>query len=381
MLLTRRRFVAASSAFPLAIRSLAQGMGSPRWVFLGTDTGAGIFRVPWDARSGTLGKPVLAAPAVRPTFLALHPSLPVLYSVNEGSGQEAALSAFAVDVSSGTLTPINSLQTHGDAPCFVSVDRTGHAAYTANYAGGSLTAFQLGAGGRLTEAVGVLRYNQPQHGPVADRQEAAHLHCAVLSPDNRSLVVCDLGDDVLLVFPVNPEQGASVQTPLRSPARPGAGPRHVAFHPNGRWLYCINELDCTVTLYDWSVSAGQPTLTPRADAVVSTLLPGRAPAGDSAAEILVSDNGRIVYTCTRGADNMVAFRVDARSGRLEEQQRLPCGGKIPRLIAFDPSRRWLLSMNQSSSTVSVFAHDAATGRLETTPRVFAADTPMCAVWV
>ena len=304
----------------------------------------------------------------------------MLYTEGSAEQGEPAVFAYRVDRTTGTLTPVHNRETHGSDPCFVSVDRTGHAAYAANYGGGSLTAYKLAPDGSLAQTVGVLAYKQPQHGPVADRQDATHLHCATLSPDNRFVVSCDLGNDVVLVFPVAPEEDASIQTPLRYPTRPGAGPRHVAFHPNGRWLYCMNELDGTVALYDWSVTGGTSALTPRVNGLASAFS-STAPAGSTGCELVVSDDGRFLTTCTRGEDQLQQFRIDPHTGLLAEQQRLACGGQIPRLIAFDPSRRWLLSMNQGSSTVTVFAYDAATGRISPQPRSYAADTPMCAVWV
>lgn len=391
MPLTRRRFVASSTLMPFALRSFAQTASrSPRWLYLGTDKGPGIFRAPWDASSGAVGRPVLAIETDRPDFFALHPSLSVLYTVNSVAGPKAGVSAYAVDEATGSLSLLNRMSTHGDGPCFVSVDRTGHAVYTANYSGGSVTAYRVGSGGELAETVGVLAYTQPEHGPVADRQDAAHLHCTVLSPGNDFVLVCDLGDDLILAFPVTPEKGAGIQTPLRVAARRGSGPRHVAFHPNGRWLYCIHELDCTVDLYDWSVAGGAATLTMRTGSTVSVLEPGDPPANNAlpepaapstGCELVVSKDGRFLITCTRGADSLVVYRIGAETGLLTRQQRLSCGGRIPRLIAFDPSERWLLCMNQASSNVAVFARDQGTGRLDPQFRSVAADTPMCAVWV
>jgi 6-phosphogluconolactonase len=398
---TRRTFLGAMAALPLGLRALAQKHasphaqphalpGSPRWAFLGTDTGKGIYRAPWNAAIGTLGSPVLAAEAERPDFFTLHPTLPILYTVNSVSGPHAGVAAFTVDPMSGSLTPLSRMGTHGDGPCFLSVDRTGHAAYAANYSAGSVTAYRLSNRGEFAEIVGVLAYKQPQHGPVADRQDGAHLHCTTLAPNNDFLVVCDLGDDLLLVFPIAPEAGASIQAPLRFKARPGSGPRHVAFHPNGKWLYCIHELDCTVDLYDWSVTGRAPNLSLRPGSSVSTVRPGDPPANNSVpeparpstgCEVLVSDDGRFLTTCTRGADNLVVYRIDPQTGLLTEQQRLSCGGRVPRLIAFDPSHRWLLAMNQASSNVTVFANARPTGRLNPKFRSFTADTPMCVAWI
>ena len=372
-------------ALPFALRAIGQAQaaaGSQQWVLLGTDQGKGIYRAQWNASTGVLGQPELAVATSRPTFLARHPSLSVVYSVNEDTGAAAGVSSFNLDAGRGGLTLINEVGSGGDGPCFVSVDPSGQMAFVANYTGGSFAAFRLTNMGRLAQAIGVFKYNQPEHGPVADRQDGAHMHCATVAPGNAFVIACDLGDDVLLVFPIGPGRGDYVHVPQRVAARRGSGPRHVAFHPNGNWLYCIHELDCTIDLFDWRLEHGEPRLRMREGSTVSTLAKGSNTAGNTASEIVVSDDGRFVYAATRGEDSIVVYRVDQNGGYLTEIQRLRCGGKTPRYIAFDPSRRWLLSCNQGGQgSVAVFSHDAATGRLGVRPRVFPAPTPMHALWV
>ena len=358
---------------------------APKWVFLGTDAGKGIYRASWNAATGELGKPELAAKTDRPDFFAMHPQWPILYTVNSATGDLAGLTSFRVDAAHGTLTPLHRVGSHGDGPCAVSVDATGRAAFAANYQGGSFAAYHLGPGGELSDA-GDLQCKGNAAcgtlGPVKDRQDAPHLHCVVVAPGNDFVLVCDLGDDAIEVIPIAPGKHPMLGKPLRVAARTGSGPRHVAFHPNGRWLYCVHELDCTIDLYDWSVQGGKPALTLRAGSVVSTAAKGSSLAGVTGCEVLVADDGRFVYTCTRGEDSLTVYRVDAKTGLLTEQQRLRCGGKVPRIIAFDPSRWWLLSCNQAApGSVTVFAHDPATGKLSETPKTFAADTPMFALWV
>jgi 6-phosphogluconolactonase len=387
--------VGRAVALPFALRGLAEAQtkhvrlvmtAKASWVLLGTDTGAGIYRAAWNFATGALGPVELAVETTRPDFLAKHPRLPVVYSVNSEGGAGAGVSSFNLDAASGGLTLLNEVSSQGDGPCFVSVDRTGEMAFVANYAGGSFAAFQLGETGRIGQAIGVFKYTQATHGPVAGRQDAAHIHCAVVDPSNSYVLACDLGDDVILIFPVTPGHGDAVHVPLRVQARAGSGPRHVAFHPNGRWVYCIHELDCTIDLYDWRVERGQMMPTPvmklRENSVVSTLAKGASTKGQTACEIVMSDDGRFLYSCTRGEGSLVVYGVDQGTGLLTEQQRLSCGGTTPRYIALDPSRRWLLCCNQEpAGGVTVFAHDAATGRLGVRPRHFAAPTPMFALWV
>jgi 6-phosphogluconolactonase len=381
--------VGRAAALPLALRGIAAAQatgrfvarGRPMWVFLGTDTGKGVYRARWDFTTGTMGTVELAAEAARPSYLARHPSLPVVYAVNGVSGEGAAVSSFHMDPTSGGLTPLNKVGSQGDGPCYVSVDQTGSMAFVANYAGGSFAAFRVTNVGGLAQAIGVFKYTQATHGPVTDRQDAAHIHCATIAPGNKYVLACDLGDDVILVFPVGPGAGDYVRVPLRVAARPGSGPRHVAFHPNGKFVYCIHELDCTIDLYDWRYEQGQPVMRLRKGSEVSTLAKGASTKGQTACEIVISDDGRFLYSCTRGEDTITVWKID-ENGYLTELQKLSAGGKTPRYIAFDPSKKWLVCCNQGAAgNVTVFSHDAATGRLGMKPKTFAAPTPMFALWV
>jgi 6-phosphogluconolactonase len=384
MISTRRQFLAGAAALPFAVRSFAEGHAGPRWVLLGTDKGKGIYRAAWNAATGELGKIELAAEAVRPNYFARHPKLPVMYTVNEGMGAQAGVSGYRVDAATGGLTLINEVGSGGDGPCYVSVDRRGRSAVAANYSGGTVAGFGLEADGTLRQAGGVFDCRKNPDcgalGPVKARQEAAHMHCATISPKNDFVLVCNLGEDAIEVFPLHPSLVSSevLGTPTRVAARAGSGPRHVAFHPNGKWVYCVHELDCTIDIYDWSVVGGKPSMTLREGSVVSTLGKGVGLAGNTGCEVVMGDDGRFLYTCSRGVDEILVYRVDA-NGLLSEQQRMSCGGKVPRIIAFDPSRRWLVSCNQGG-TVAVLAHDARTGRLGAM-KVYEAETPMFSMWV
>jgi 6-phosphogluconolactonase len=393
--ITRRHFLAAAAALPSAIQSLAETVvAGPRWLFLGTDKGKGIYRAPWNVTTGELGKIELAIEADRPDFFALtgeHAGNKVLYSVNSVAGGKGAVSSFRVNTQTGSLQLLNRVSSNGDGPCFISIDTWGDSAFVANYSGGSFAAFRLRANGELQPTSSALDCRQNPScgspGPVKDRQEAAHLHCATVSPENDFVLACDLGDDAIEVIPINPGEQQVLGKPIRIPARPGSGPRHLAFHPNGRWLYCIHELDCTVDLYGWSVAHNKPSMTLREASVISTLSPSTPLKGNTACEIFTSDDGRFLYTCTRGADEILIYKINPVTGLLTDHQRLSCGGQFPRYIVLDPSRRWLLSCNQGTpgpnpvGSVTVFAHDPTTGRLALTPKSFPADTPMFVEWM
>jgi 6-phosphogluconolactonase len=407
---TRRKFLAGAAALPWAVRAMAQPKKTtpPRWVLLGTDKGKGLYRASWNPATGEIGKPELALELHRPSFFAAHPKLPVLYSANEGGGLEATVSALAVNAKHGTVKVLGTAPTRGDGPCYVAINGDGSLLLVADYAGGAVAAIPLdeyGAPGIPAPGVplvaGGTKYEPPIRyarsvpeenaldchkievcgplGPVKDRQDAPHLHCAVFAPKDDYALVCDLGDDAILVFGPGLASTSDLGMPKRVAARPGSGPRHLAFHPNGKWVYCINELDCTMEIYDWQTGEGGASLTRRDGSAVSTLPPGATLTGNTGCEIAVGDDGRFLYTCTRGSgsNTITVYAVDAAAGTLTAQQTVSCGGSVPRYIGFDPSRRWLLCANQASSTVTVFAHDAATGRLSEKPKTFAAETPLC----
>ena len=393
-MLSRREFVAGAAALPFALRAMAEPVAAPKWVLLGTDLGKGIYRARWDAASGELGPAELAIATDRPDFFAMHPKLPVLYSVNSVGGGKGGVSSFRVDAATGGLTLMNRVSSHGDGPCAVSVAAQGLNAYVANYQGGTVAAYDLTEDGRLQEPMTgtkeLFQFDCRSNtacgipGPLKARQDAAHMHCVTISPNDNWLLSCNLGEDAIELFRLGSEGDFDVQQ--RVPARVGSGPRHVAFHPGGDWLYCIHELDCTVDLYKWNEIHASVFVNRVEGSTVSTLAKGMPLAGNTACEIVVSDDGRFVYTCTRGVDEITVYRVDAKTGLLAEQQRLSCGGRIPRYFAFDPSRRWLVCTNQGtgvagSGNITVFAHDAATGKLSDTPKSFAADTPMFVLWV
>lgn len=374
----------ATSALSASGLSSGQTHPSTSWILIGTNKGQGIYRARWNSATGEFGQPELAIASSKPTYLTTHPRLPVVYACNEDDAPQSAVSAFTLDRHQGTLQGINTEQTHGGAPCFVSVDRTGRLLFAANYSGGSLAVFTLDRQGKPAPAAKVFDCNgNPAcgvKGPVKDRQDGPHMHCAVLSPDNRFVLACDLGDDSIMVFPIHPEGPQPLGEPTRVPTAAGAGPRHLAFHPNGHWLYCINELDCTVVPYRWT--AGSP---PKAEAVPGGAVSVRPTGGghdpgSTGAEIVLTRDGRFAYTSTRFSDVLTVFRVDVATGKLTQVQQLPCGGKTPRFFALDPTERWLLCGNQDSDTVSLFARNASTGQL-TAKSTVPVPNPQCLLWV
>ena len=348
------------------------------FVYLGTYTGGesrGIYRCRMDSLSGRLGTPEVAAEMDNPTFLALHPSGRCLYAVNEverdGERLGGTVSAFARDLVTGSLTPLNKRPSGGSGPCHLNVDRTGRCLVVANYVSGSVSALLIEDDGRLGERSAFFQHEGSSVDPK--RQRGPHAHSANFSHDNRFVFVCDLGLDRILCYRIEARTGSMAQGEPPSVAlAPGAGPRHFTFHPSGRFAYVINELNSTVTVFRYDVGKGSL----HEERTVSTL-PDRFAGESTTAEVLVSSDGRYLYGSNRGHDSVAIFAIDEMTGRLllvEHQETL---GKTPRNFAFEPSGRWLLAANQNSHSLVTFQVDRVSGRLAPTGQVLRIPEPVC----
>jgi 6-phosphogluconolactonase len=270
------------------------------------------------------------------------------------------------------LTPLSAQNSASPGTCHVALDRTGRVLLSADYGGGGAASF-LVREGRLSPAVWSERYTG--HGPVANRQQSAHAHFASFSPDNQFAYINDLGGDCIHIYKLNAETAAL--TPAGAyQARPGAGPRTLRFHPNGRTAYAVNELDSTVDVLNWSAADGSLGLTARVE-----LLPAGYHGPTRACDTVMTRDGRCVYFANRDNDFLIAFRADPKTGALTLIGRTPCGGRIPRNFTLDPDERWMLVANQDSSLISVFARNPRSGELATEGKSFPAPTPMCIVFV
>jgi 6-phosphogluconolactonase len=379
-----------------AVTSLAALMGSASavpaaepsagpFVWFGTYTGGpakseGIYVSRFDAATGKLTAPQPAAAVKNPSFLAVHPTLPVLYAVSEvadADGKPAgAVLAFAIDEATGTLTAKNHQSSGGAGPCHVSIDRTGRVALAANYGGGSVICLGLAADGSLEPVVSGTPGGFIQHegkGPNPQRQEAPHGHSINPSPDGRFAVACDLGVDKVLIHAL--DIGKATLTPHGfGRGVPGAGPRHFAFHPDGRYGYAVNELDLTVTAFAFDRQAG----TLESIQAISTLPADVTDTkGFSTAEIVSHPSGKFLYASNRGHDSIAMYAVDGGTGRLTFLGAEPIRGKTPRNFVIDPAGKFLLAAGQNSNTVTVFAIDAETGRLSFTGQSLEVPSPVC----
>lgn len=346
----------------------------------GSPTSEGIYVTRFDPATGALDAPTLAVAAKNPSFLALHPRLPVLYAVSEVADADGkptgAIAAYAVDEKLGTLRLLNRQSSGGGGPCHVSVDRTGSVVLAANYGGGSVICLGLEADGRLKPATTGTPGGFLQHegkSVNAQRQQGPHGHSINPAPDSRFAFACDLGIDKVLVHALD-TQHATLAPHTAAATKPGAGPRHFALHPSGRYGYSVNELDMTVTGYGFDAAAG--TLTPFQ--TLSTLPADVVDTkGMSTAEVVAHPTGKFLYASNRGHDSIAMYAVEGGTGRLTFLGVEPIRGKTPRNFVIDPSGRFLLAGGQSSHTVTVFAIDETSGRLRYTDRSLVVPSPVC----
>lgn len=343
---------------------------------IGTYTGSrsrGIYAAWLDTETGRLEQVELTAEAQHPSFLAVHPTRDLLYAVSELStpdGQDGGrLLAYRLDRAGGRLELIGEQSTGGGSPCHLSLDRRGRHLIVANYSGGSVALFPLKDDGSPQPPAQLVRHRGS--GPNTARQEKPHPHSAWVDPQDRFVLVPDLGIDQVVIYRLDPEQSRLVEHGSGRLAS-GAGPRHLAFHPSGRYAYVINELDSTVTAFAWDPEQG--SLVP-----VETLstLPEGIAGTNWCAHVAVHPSGRFLYGSNRGHDSIAAFSIDGATGRLTFQGCQPTGGKTPRHFALDPTGRVLLAASQESDRIVTFFVDPETGRLEPTGHATFAPTPVC----
>jgi 6-phosphogluconolactonase len=378
-LVTRRSFMIALASVPIAVR---RPFVAPIWsqlLFAGTDTSRkstskGIYAYRWESTSGTLLPLGLAAETASPAYMALSPDHQRLYTVNEvreyNGLKTGTVSAFSVNHRSGMLTLKNLVLSGGMGPCNIAIDHTGKAVFVADGAGGSLASYRVLPDGSLSDPVSNFHFSG--HSVNPERQKSAFTHCTVISPDNRYLVVNDLGLDRITTYRFDPS--TALLTPNTAPffaAVPGSGPRNFTFHPNSRWAYSVNEMGNTVDVLAWD--SGQGRLTGLQH--ISTLPPNFT-AQNIAATVRVDLTGRFLYVSNRGANTIAAFSIDPVHGTLQQIQQISCGGETPRYFSIDPSNQWLLVGNQDSASIVVLARNSRTGLLSPTSAKTKIDFPM-----
>ncbi|MFM1769774.1 MAG: 6-phosphogluconolactonase [Verrucomicrobiota bacterium] len=368
------------TCLPLLLACLcATTHGADHLVYFGTYTGKsskGIYASRLEAATGRLTPPELVAETRSPSFLALAPNGKSLYAVSEISTFEGkpagAVSAFRIERPTGTLTALNQVSSGGGAPCHLTVDASGRTVLVANYSGGSVAALAVREDGSLAPGSVVQHTGSSVN---KSRQQGPHGHYISPDPANRFALACDLGLDQVLVYQLDAAKaGLTPHTPPHATLPPGSGPRHLAFRPDGRFAYVINEMTCTMTTFGYDADRG---VLQRRD-TLSTL-----PAGESVkpsfstAEVEVHPSGKFLYGSNRGHDTIAVFAINPADGSLRLVEHVGTRGRTPRSFGIDPTGRWLLAANQSSDTVVVFRIDPDTGKLTPTGQEITVGAPVC----
>lgn len=321
----------------------------------------------------------VAAETQSPTFLAVDSKRQLLFCANEVNSYDGkptgAISSFSIDSATGKLTLINQRPSMGASPCHIVLDKTGKNLLVANYASGTAAVLPVGANGELGEATSVVQ--DTGKGPNSKRQEGPHAHCVALSPDNRFAFVCDLGIDKVMIFKLDAEHGKLIPNdPPFAQTKPGAGPRHITFHPNGKFAYLINELDSTVSAFAYDAKTGALK-----EMQTLSALPNNFKDFSKAAEIAVASSGKFLYVSNRGRETVVAFAIDPEKGTLHWVEEQNCGGKSPRHFGITPSGKYMLVCNQDSDSVVPYSIDVLSGRLKQDGPSTKVPAAVCAVFL
>jgi 6-phosphogluconolactonase len=376
--ITRRSFLGGASALALATHPWLgfASDSSHELLLVGTQTAEpstskGIYGYRFNSSTGELTQIGLAVEAENPTFLVPGPSERFVYAVNEV--RQGTVSSFSFDKQNMKMEEVSKVSSKGGGPTHIAVDHTGRCVFAANYGGGSVVSFQVNSGGQLSDAVSFIQYSADEE----KHERKPHAHRVTVSPDNRFLLVNDLGLDVIHVYRLDPT--TAKLTPHDPPlwrAKTGSGPRALQFHTNGRVAYCVNELKPTVNVLGWDSRLG--VLTTLQDV---SLVPEDYNGNAAPSDIAFDRKMTFAYVASRLDDFMATFAVSPVDGKLAMIGKTPCGGKRPRHLTLDPTDRWLLVANQDTDTIAVFARDSKTGKPANEGKTFPLSRPQCLVFV
>jgi 6-phosphogluconolactonase len=388
MKMTRRFFasllIIAAPLLLSVVRTPADNSkGSQYFAFIGTYTAKtdskGIYSFHFDSSTGRLTSLALAATTQDPSFLTVANNDKYLYAVNELSEfngkKSGAVSSYSLDPKSGKLVQLNQVPSGGADPCYVSFDQTGKYLLVANYTGGSVSTFPVAPDGRIGPASAFVQHTGS--GPNKERQEGPHAHYIASSADNRFVFVVDLGLDEVVIYRFDSATGSlAPNDPPFAKLAPGAGPRHLAFYPNGKFAYVLSEVNSTVTAFAYDSKSGSfSTLQ-----TLSTI-PKDFTAHNDTAEIVVHPSGKFLYASNRGRDSIAEFTIDPARGTLTLAGDFSTQGKTPRNFGLDPTGKFLLAANQESNNIVVFRIDRSTGALTATGEVTQVLAPVDIVFV
>jgi 6-phosphogluconolactonase len=372
-----RRHLLAAVTLAAALWAAPRAAAAPNqfWVYIGTYTGPqskGIYALRFDASTGKVDPPVLAGELNRPSYLTIHPNRRYLYAVSEAGN--STVTAFEINSKTGVLTLLNTVSAKGSSACHLVVDQTGKSMVVANYGNGGVAMFRVGADGRLSESTQQIQHSGT--GPDRNRQRGPHAHGVYLSPDNRFVFVPDLGVDKIFGYRLDPAQATlTANDPPFAEVPPGSGPRHFAFHPNGKFAYSVNEMKSSVTAFSYDKAKGALT-----SLGTFANLPEDFTGVDNSAEIDVDPAGKFVYASNRGHDSITIYKIGGK-GTLTTVDRVPTQGKTPRGFKIDPTGRYLIAANQDSNSIVVFKRNPSTGKLTPTGQTFTVGSPVCVVFL
>ena len=344
-------------------------------VYMGTYTGGqngskGIYRSMLDLQTGELSSPVLAAEARNPSFVEIHPSGKFLYAVSE-AGAAGRVLAYAIDAATGDLTFLNEAPTGGAGPCHVNLDHAGKHVLVANYNSGSASVIPIRPDGGLGEPTGFVQHEGSSINP--SRQKEPHAHSVNLSPDDRFVFIADLGLDKIMIYRLDGRTGKiAANDPPFAKVKAGAGPRHLAFHSDGKHAYVINELDSTITAFAFDAASGVLK-----EVQTVPTLPTGFDGRNGCAEVRVHPNGKFLYGSNRGHDSIAVYRIDPAEGTLTLVEHETADLKTPRNFNIDPTGKFCLVANQDGNSTVVFRIDPETGSLEPTGHKIAVSKPVC----
>ncbi|WP_229887316.1 lactonase family protein [Streptomyces olivaceoviridis] len=339
----------------------------PRPLYVGTYTsveggGTGIGLASYDPESGRITGSGTLTGVPDPSYLAVHPDGRTLYAVDER--EEGGVTAVRL----ADRRVLGSRSTGGAGPCHLSVHPSGRWLLSANYGSGSVAVHPIDASGAPGERTALVTHSSPPPGPG---QQGPHAHQFLTSPDGGHVLAVDLGTDTVYTYRLDQTKGTLAEA-ARARTRPGAGPRHLTFHPGGRYAYLANEVDDTVAVCAYEPGSGRLTIgEPQST--------GSGGGTNYPAQILVTANGRYAFLANRGHNSLARYAVEDGGARLRLLGTVPVGGDFPRQIAFSPDGRLLFAANQRSGTVTVFRVDADNGELRPAGEPFASPVAVCAL--
>lgn len=361
--------------FSLFFFTLTAATAQEYFLFIGTYTGTGskgIYVYKFNATTGKATWVSNTDSVVNPSYLAITGDGKMVYACTETRTVNAGgVSAFRFDKATGKLSFVNKQSSGGDNPAYVAVDKKGKWVVAGNYSGGSLAAFPVNQDGSIKPYIQLIQHKGSSVD--ADRQEMAHVHATVFSPDQAYLFVPDLGMDKVKIYRFLPSQQKPLQpaSPDAANATPGAGPRHFTFHPNKKWAYLIEEMAGAVVAYAYK--SGKLNKLQRINAHPDTLT-----SQPGSADIHVSPDGKFLYASNRGKENNIAiFKINQNTGKLSLQGYQSTMGEIPRNFCIDPTGNFLLAANQETNNIVVFKRDKTTGMLSYTGEQLNIPEPVC----